>query len=227
MAWEEQLFPFIDSCSIACGGHFGDEASMAKTLKIAIWNGVNPGAHPSYPDIENFGRRSMKLSEDQFKTSLRNQLDRYFTVLDKFQIKNHHIKAHGALYNDLLMDKKLSTWFLEVVQLYNYGSIYTLFNGVLAQLAKEYKAEVVFEAFIDRNYDRTGKLVSRALSGALKQDASDVWEQLLELLEFQQVKTIEGTIIPMKANTYCIHGDHPGSVKNVCFIRKNLIEMGR
>lgn len=227
IAREEQLFPLINSCSIACGGHIGNKDTIARALELAISNEVEVGAHPSYPDPTNFGRISMKLTEAQFKSSVKNQLDLYFSVLKNFQIKNHHIKAHGALYNDLMKDAELGQWFLEVIQLYDYGMIFTPFNGVFALMAREEQLNVKHEAFIDRNYAINGMLVNRKIPGAIIVSSEAVWEQLHTIITMESVKSIDGFTIPMKADTFCIHGDHPGSLKHARFIRAKLVDLER
>lgn len=225
MPWEGKLFPYIDSCSIACGGHIGDKGTISRTLKLAVENGVRPGAHPSYPDKEHFGRISMNLSEKEFKESMKAQLEDYFEVLDSFAVENHHIKAHGALYNDLARDERLCGWFIDVIKGFEHGRIYTTFNGILAKLAQENGLAVTCEAFIDRNYNHLAQLVSREELGAIKHDSLEVWGQMLDLITHQKVKAIDGSIIPVRASTFCVHGDRPEVLENLRVIRYKLNEI--
>lgn len=205
---EIQIMDYIQACNIACGGHFGDSSSIYRTLSKAVDHELEVGAHPSYPDVENFGRVSMKLEKEVFYSSMRNQLDLYFDQLSKFNVQNNHIKAHGALYNDLCANEELCSWFLEVITPYPFKTLYTPFNGSLAVLAKELNIPVSFEAFIDRNYNQEGQLVSRSLPNAEKDSLEAVYEQLESIRLRQEVQCIEGTLIPMIADTFCIHGDH-------------------
>lgn len=217
---EAQIMKYIQACNIACGGHFGNSTSVYKTLSKAVDLGLEVGAHPSYPDFENFGRVSIKLDKVAFFSSMRQQLDLYFDQLSKLHTENNHIKAHGALYNDLCVNEELCIWFLEVTRSYPHQTLYTPFNGRLADLAKESNTPVSFEAFIDRNYNREGRLISRALPHAEKDSLDAVYDQLESIRLRQEVPCIDGTLIPMKAATFCIHGDHPLALERLQFIEE-------
>lgn len=206
---EAELFPYIYSCSVACGGHYGDRSTITKTLKEAIKNDVKVGAHPSYPDREHFGRRSLTLSKEVFQRSMQKQLEVYFECLNTLGDNNHHIKAHGALYNDLAKNPELAQWYLEVVKEYNYGALYVPYGSEVAKLAIAQGLEVQYEAFLDRNYLADGSLVPRSHPKALKQDPEAVWQQLQDFLDNGGVTTIEGTWLSLPATTFCLHGDHP------------------
>jgi len=151
---------------------------------------------------------------------MRQQLDLYFDQLSKLHTKNNHIKAHGALYNDLCVNEELCIWFLEVTKSYPHKTLYTPFNGRLADLAKESNTPVSFEAFIDRNYNREGRLISRALPHAEKDSLDAVYDQLESIRLKQEVPCTDGTFVPMKAATFCIHGDHPLALERLHFIEK-------
>jgi len=217
---EAQIMNYIQACNIACGGHFGNSTSVYQTLSKAVDLGIEVGAHPSYPDFENFGRVSINLDKEAFFSSMRQQLDLYFDQLSKLKAENNHIKAHGALYNDLCVNEELCTWFLEIIKSYPHKTLYTPFNGSLADLAKESNRPVSFEAFIDRNYNREGRLVSRALANAEKDSLVAVYDQLESIRLKQEVQCTDGTLISMKADTFCIHGDHPLALERLQFIEE-------
>ena len=113
---EHLLMPFISSCNIACGGHFGDINSIDKTIQLAIENKVKIGAHPSFPDTENFGRKLMQISDNNFKMSIQNQLDLFSERLSLYDGKLHHVKPHGALYNAIAVDEKLAKLFVKTIK---------------------------------------------------------------------------------------------------------------
>ena len=111
---EHLLMPYITSCNIACGGHFGDKNTIDETIEIATQNNVLIGAHPSFPDTENFGRKLINISDHAFKESIQNQLNLFMNRLSFFDIKLHHIKPHGALYNAIAVDEKLAILFIHL-----------------------------------------------------------------------------------------------------------------
>ena len=116
IAIEHLLMPYISSCNIACGGHFGDANSIDKTLEFVIKNDVKIGAHPSFPDTENFGRKRLYLSDEELKKSLEAQMDLFLERLHLAGGNLHHIKPHGALYNTIVIDEKLAISFVKIVK---------------------------------------------------------------------------------------------------------------
>ena len=133
---EEQLFRYISSCNIACGAHAGSLEVIDKTIELAVKNKVKIGAHPSYPDKENFGRKVMPISDEELRLSISNQIDLMQERVGKQQQQLHHIKPHGALYNELAKNEKLATLFVSILKKYdsNYF-LYVPYNSVIAKLA--------------------------------------------------------------------------------------------
>lgn len=226
MANEAELFPFIQSCSIACGGHVGSRESISETMHKAKQFGVKVGAHPSYPDPQNFGRVSLQMQKDEFQECIRNQMNLYFECLEDTELSNFHIKAHGALYNDLCKKESLCEWYLDVVNNFEFQFLYAPFNSVLAAKAIELGVNVLSEAFLDRRYTRDGYLVSRLQESAVIESAQAVWEQFELMLYQQKVQTIEGDKINLQADTYCVHGDHPNAIQILTFINQQLKARG-
>ena len=210
---EAQLFPFITSCNIACGGHAGDEQSIRKILKLAKAHNVKVGAHPSYPDKENFGRRSMELSETDLIATVFEQVGRFFSLAAEEGTPVHHIKAHGALYNDIAADATLARTYLRALEPH-LGKVvlYVPYKSAIAQEAEERKWTVHYEAFADRNYNADRSLVPRSFPEALITDPDQMSTHLLRMYEDHMIHTVDGTDVPILADTYCIHGDTPGAV---------------
>lgn len=212
---ETQLMPLIQSCNIACGGHAGNESTISELISLARMHGVKIGAHPSYPDRENFGRVSMKISKYDLSQSLEKQL-RYFIHLLGKADDLHHVKPHGALYNDCAENADLAMTFIEVLlKCCPNAILFTIPDSILGRLAREKGIKVWQEAFLDRGYTKDGKLQAREKKGAILSDIKAVYEQFDTLLHKAKVRSVDHQWIPMEADTYCLHGDHPQVVKNL------------
>lgn len=217
---EAQILPMISSCNIACGGHAGNEASMRTILRLAKTLEVKAGAHPSYPDRENFGRISMIITEDALKLSIQEQLERFYTIANEEGVTVHHIKPHGALYNDIARDESLADLFLDAAADFLTGRVlYVPFGSIIARRAREAGIAIWYEAFADRNYNKDLSLVSRKKDNALITDPERMKEHVLHIVKEGLVKTIEGDRLPLKAQTFCVHGDTP----NATLLLKQLI----
>lgn len=224
---EALLFPFISSCNIACGGHAGDEASMREAVRLAKNNRLKIGAHPSYPDRANFGRLHMEMPAGAFKTAVRGQLASLDSILLQEKAIMHHIKPHGALYNDLVADRGLAALFLEGISAYkNQCRLYVPWGSAIAAEALSQGYKIDYEAFGDRRYTADGRLVSRKLAGAVIEDPKAVLEQLLMMIREQGVKTLNGTVIPIEAHTFCIHGDTPAAFQILTYLAGELPKHG-
>ncbi|MDH3699133.1 MAG: 5-oxoprolinase subunit PxpA [Flavobacteriaceae bacterium] len=210
---ETQLLPMISSCNIACGGHAGNESSIRTILRLAKTHKVKAGAHPSYPDRVNFGRISMKISGDALKLSIQEQLERFFTIAEEEGVSVFHIKPHGALYNDIARDESLAEVFLTAsVDYLTERVLFAPFGSVIAQRAREAGITVWYEAFADRNYNKDLSLVSRKKEQALITDPEGMKEHVLRIVKEGLVETIAGDRLPIKAQTFCVHGDTPNAV---------------
>jgi UPF0271 protein len=213
-AIEEALMPYLDSCNIACGGHSGDRNTIKEVVALAQQYQVKIGAHPSYPDKENFGRKEMKLSDTELYHSLSDQIELLLDELSPTVL--HHVKPHGALYHSCANDITSASIFLEVIKvLCPKAIVVTLPNSVLEKLAHTHGIAVWREAFIDRAYLSSGQLVPRSHPKGVLQEIQALYNQFYYLVQEQKVKTLDKTWIELKANTLCIHGDHPNSVENL------------
>lgn len=213
------LMPYISSCSIACGGHAGNKATILKSIHNAQDLGVKTGAHPAYPDPENFGRISMKITPKKLQDALRSQLDLFYTLCADV----NHIKPHGALYNDMHDDYEKAAAFVEVSKEYALNpKLYCSPNSALARVAQEEGMTVVFEGFGDRAYTPTGKLVSRSHPKALVSDKDQVAKQVLSIVSDKRIITLEGQPIPLNVQTLCMHGDGKNVVENLKHLNQVL-----
>lgn len=223
VANEDLLFPFISSCNIACGGHAGDKTTMTKTVKLANENSVAIGAHPSYPDFENFGRRSMDLGADELSNSITWQFNSLYEVCMNESVHIKHIKPHGALYNDLAKKEYLADLFLEIIQDYRSKLVlFVPFGSVIEKIATQKGFQVKVEAFADRNYNEDLSLVSRTQPNALLHDPKEVLDHLMRLVKEQKVRTVTSTYEILKADTYCVHGDTPNALQILTYLTKEL-----
>tara|TARA_R110002074_G_C12557018_1_gene667238 strand:+ start:11108 stop:11851 length:744 start_codon:yes stop_codon:yes gene_type:complete len=222
---EADLFPMISSCNIACGGHAGSKESIRQSIELAIKYNVRVGAHPSYPDRENFGRVSMNISDGDLIKSISNQLKLFMTECNKLGATLHHIKPHGALYNDIAKSEHLANVFLRAISTYKDKVIlYVPYGSVIELLAKANNFSIMKEAFADRNYNNDLSLVSRKQDNALISNVKDVLEHLVLMSNENQVRTVNGEKIPIEADTFCIHGDTPSAFQILTYITVHLPE---
>lgn len=207
---EEQFIPYLSSCSIACGGHFGDEESIRKTLMIAKHFKVRVGAHPSFPDKENFGRKPMDISPDELQKSIEDQLILFRTVLDSEGMELNHIKAHGALYNLAARDELIANVFVDACSnVFRDYKLYLPYNSAVESVALERGVAFVNEAFGDRSYNVDGSLVQRSLPGSVLNKPLEIFRQIEKIALEKQTRSMDGEEIKMQGETYCIHGDNP------------------
>ncbi|WP_010231992.1 LamB/YcsF family protein, partial [Gillisia marina] len=200
--YDALLMPHISACNIACGGHAGNATTMLKTVKLAMENNVEIGAHPSYPDIENFGRRSLKISETDLKKSIQEQLFSLHEIVVNQGEKLTHFKPHGALYNDAAKDEKVAQIVLDAILESELNlALYAPENSVISKLARG-KIFVKFEAFADRNYNPDFSLVSRANSNALITKKEDVFKHLISMFSKGEIVCENGKKISSKAATF-------------------------
>ncbi|MBC9796340.1 5-oxoprolinase subunit PxpA [Sinomicrobium weinanense] len=220
---EHLLMPCISSCSIACGGHAGDEEAMRKVVNLAVEHGVKIGAHPSYPDRENFGRRSVKLERQDLIASIREQVKALEDIVIEKGTAFFHIKAHGALYNDMARDRSTAEIFLSAIEEYRESVfIYAPYNSEIESLAVSEGFRIKYEAFADRNYNDDLSLVPRSAENAVIHDKEKVLEHLLVMIKEGKVLTTTGNKITIKADTFCLHGDNAHAVEILEFLSKEF-----
>jgi len=225
---EHLLMPYITSCNIACGGHAGDVETMTTVVKLAQKHNVKIGAHPSYPDKENFGRKSIQLTKQELSNTILLQIKALEHVVHQLNLQLHHIKPHGALYNDIAKDQSLANTFLDAIKEYrNKYALYVPFGSVIAKVALQQNFNIIYEAFADRNYNDDLSLVSRKEKNAVLTDITKIIDHITLIKKEGKVKTISGKQLPLKGATFCVHSDTSNSaqiVKSIyTFFSKSLI----
>lgn len=221
---DELLMKNISACNIACGGHAGTKETMRKTVGLALENNVEMGAHPSYPDKGNFGRKSLKMSSEDLKESIVEQIQKLQEIIEAEGGKLHHIKPHGALYNDAAKDEKIAEVFVEsVLKFSNNLPVFTPENSAVSALAKS-KFPVIFEAFADRNYEDQFQLVSRQKPNAILTEREEVFDHLFRMFRDKKIRDIKGRNHVCNATTFCLHSDTPKAVDLLKYLSDKLSE---
>ncbi len=222
MGLDEAVMPFIDQANVACGFHGGDPVVISRTLALAVEHGVVVGAHPSYPDLVGFGRRSMKMSEQELRATLQYQIAALDGMAAIAGAQMAYVKPHGALYNDMMADADILRTVMDSIARYHRPVALMLQATGLAQAHREQAQKrgltLYFEAFADRRYDGDGKLLSRAREGAVL-DKEAMLVQVRQLVEQGTVTTIDGESLPLAVDTLCVHGDNPEGVRAIADIR--------
>ena len=220
---EHLIMPLITSCNISCGAHAGSQEDIDKVIGLAIKNNVKIGAHPSFPDRENFGRKEMDLSHLELQNSLEKQLLFFKERADLQNTPIHHVKPHGALYNLIAVNSEVATVIVKAIKtVFTDINIYVPYNSEIEKVAKNNGLNVTYEVFADRNYNNDLTLVSRSLPCAIIQDKKQVLEHVKMMAYQSEVKTIQGSVKFIKAQTFCIHGDHKNSVEILEFLHQYL-----
>lgn len=217
---ESLIIPWIDLASVACGGHCGDQHSIQETLTLVKIFGKKAGAHPSYPDWENFGRSTMDIKPEVLIQSLREQLGLFLDVAEKEKIGMDHIKFHGALYNDSAEKRELAYLLVNFIK--NEFPSIPLFlppHSEIEKAAKKVEIPFKLEVFGDRAYRNNYKLLSRRDKDSLFTQKKQVIFHLKSIIELNQIQTTAGELLPIQADTICIHGDNPGIGEFLPFIR--------
>ncbi|GAB2837890.1 5-oxoprolinase subunit PxpA [Ferruginibacter profundus] len=222
---EAALMPYINSANIACGYHAGDVATMHKVITLCLQHHVHIGAHPSFPDRENFGRTPMQLPNEKIYTIISEQLMAINNVAKKCGAKLHHVKPHGALYNMAAKHVALAKTIAQAVKDFDASLVfYGLSGSVMVDEAGKLGLQTAAEVFADRTYQSDGSLTPRHLSNALLQDKAAVVQQVLQLVHQHKVQAVTGEEIFVKAGTICIHGDGAHAVEFAKAIHQKLNE---
>ncbi|WP_421134496.1 5-oxoprolinase subunit PxpA [Alteromonas sp. A079] len=226
MPLDSQIMTVIDQANIACGFHAGDPSAMKEALSLAAEHSVAVGAHPSYPDLQGFGRRSMKMAKQELTACIQYQVSALQGLADIIGTHVSYVKPHGALYNDMMQD----TGILETV-MESVAAMSSETHSLVVQahpdsekvrtLAKQYGISLLFEAFSDRRYTDEGYLQSRAIAGAVL-SKEQAFEQCERLINEGVVITTSGTPLTLNADTLCVHGDTAGAVDIALLIKALL-----
>lgn len=229
MGRDDQVMPFIDQANIACGFHAGDPQVMFNTVRLALQHGVALGAHPAYPDLQGFGRRSMVCSAHEIHTMVLYQVGALAQIAASQGGQLSYVKPHGALYNDMMRDEGILRAILKALaqspQTLALMAMTTTDNQRLKQVCAEYGVALLLEAFADRAYDSAGYLVPRSQPGAVHHDAGVIVQQALAFAHGHSIQSAEGKALQLEADTLCVHGDNPESVAAVRAIRDAFMEL--
>lgn len=210
---DDSILELVSSASIACGGHAGDVEVMQRTVDSAASRGVAIGAHPSYPDRENFGRREMEISEEELGAQLVSQIDALADCCARAGVKLRYVKPHGALYNVGARDATVARVIAEAVRSVDPSLVLLgLARSTLIYEGEHAGLTVASEAFADRAYLPNGTLLPRDRAGAVLHDDHLVADRALTIARDNYVWTVDGVRLQVKADSLCIHGDNPAAL---------------
>ncbi|KRT13863.1 lactam utilization protein LamB [Pedobacter ginsenosidimutans] len=224
---DEKLMDYISSANIACGFHAGDPAVMQQTVALAVKKGVVIGAHPGLHDLQGFGRREMKISPNEAYQLTLYQIGALSGFVKAAGSKLHHVKAHGALYNMAAKDTALAKAIVQAVYDFDPGLIlYALAGSNMIDEAEKKGIVTASEVFADRSYQDDGLLTPRSTENALITNEEDAINQVLGFALNQEVNSINGNRIAVKAETVCLHGDGEHAVAFAKLIAERLQKEG-
>lgn len=223
---DEQVMPHITSANVACGLHGGDPSVMIATVKLAKKWGVSVGAHPSFPDLQGFGRRPMKMSAEEIRGYVLYQIGALWAIAKAEGVKLVHVKPHGALYNVASMDKSVAYPIVSAIAGFSKElRLYCLPGSELEAAGHEFGLNVIAEGFVDRAYEPNGSLVDRNLPGSVASDAAQAVKQAL-LLASGEIVCRDGSLLKLSVGTLCIHGDTAGAPEIAREVNASLREAG-
>ncbi|MDN0082106.1 5-oxoprolinase subunit PxpA [Crenobacter sp. SG2305] len=222
---DEEILDYVSSANIACGWHAGDADTMRQCVLWALARGVAIGAHPSYPDRQYFGRTEMTIAPDAVYAGVLYQIGALQAIARGEGAKLHHVKPHGALYNQAACDDALAAAIVSAVRVADPTlSVVGLAGGALVRTARAAGLKALDEAFADRRYRADGTLVPRNTAGALIDDEAQALAQVLQIVRDGTLATLDGASLAIHADTICLHGD---SEHAVAFARLIRLELGR
>ena len=212
MSLDELIMPYIDMANLACGFHAGDPVTMHRSIKEAKANGVSIGAHPSYPDLEGFGRREMDCSVEEIISFIIYQSGALNALCQSHGVKINYIKPHGALYNTMMKDMEVFKAIAKAVSKYDKDIklmiLSNAHNDKYATISDKYGISLLYEVFADRAYQDDGSLVPRSQRGAVLSSKEEVVQRAKLLQKEGCIKTINGEKLSLQADTLCVHGDN-------------------
>jgi 5-oxoprolinase (ATP-hydrolysing) subunit A len=224
---DEELFELISSANIATGFHAGDSDTMHAAVSAAKKHGVAVGAHPSFFDRENFGRKELKISNPEVFDAVVYQLGVFQAIASAVDVRPNHVKPHGALYNMAVRDQDLADAIARAIESVDPKLIlFAPDKSELARAGETHGLQIAREIFADRNYLNDGWLVPRTRPDALLRDPNEAAERVLRMLREGKVRSVEGRDVEVRGETICIHGDTPGAVEFARKLRLHLENEG-
>lgn len=225
MPTDASIMPYISSANIACGYHAGDKDTMEQTVTLALQHQVAIGAHPGFDDKENFGRTEQQLPDNQIYDLITAQIHSLQTICRSLGATLQHVKPHGALYNMAARDQHLSTIIAQAIRDTNPAlCLFGLSNSWLIKAAAEMGLKTASEVFADRTYQDDGSLTPRSKPNALIESEAAALAQVLQMVTKQEVTTVNGKVVPLRAETICLHGDGAHAVTFVKAVHQSLRE---
>ena len=219
------LLSIVNSANVACGYHAGDEATMKKTVEISKKNGVSIGAHPSFKDRENFGRKRLNLTTQEINRLIVDQINILSQIAEKNSMKVTHVKPHGALNNMACENFELANIIAKSIMHSNKDLIFLVPTGSeMEKAGKKLKMKVAAEIFADRNYEDDGNLVSRSKPNALITDPEVAKNHVVKMVKNQALNCFSGKQIPCDIDSVCVHGDGKSAVNTAKEIKDGLIK---
>ena len=221
------LLEIVNSANIACGYHAGDKPTMEKTIEISKKNNVSIGAHPSFKDLENFGRKRLNLPSAEIEKLVIDQINILSNIANNKGMKVTHVKPHGALNNMACEDFELANTIAKSIIQTNKELIFLVPAGSeMEKAGKKLKMKVASEIFADRNYEDDGNLVSRSKSNALITDPEIAKKHVIKMVQNQSINCFSGKQIKCEIDSICVHGDGKSAVNTAKMIKRGLIESG-
>jgi UPF0271 protein len=228
LGYDDEIMPYISSANIACGYHVGSPLTMARTVRMAKEAGVVIGAHPSYPDLEGFGRREMNLAPEEVEAMVLYQIGALAAICRAEGVELNHVKPHGALYNQAARDIHLAEAIARAVKRFSHSLVLVgLAGSKLIEAGLDAGLVIAREAFPDRAYMPDGSLMPRSLPGAVLEDPQQVMLNALQLAQDGiRVEKTDGGIEHYLVDTLCLHGDNPAAVENARLVSQVLRDAG-
>lgn len=222
MGNDSAVMPHIDMANIACGFHASDPLIMNDTIRLALAHDVKIGAHPSYPDLQGFGRRSISMAPEEISAMLIYQIGALKALCESHNTELTYVKPHGALYNDMQVDVAVFEAVVDAVSSFSLPlmTLAITDNQTLLDIADKYSVPLLFEAFADRRYQANGLLAPRSMPDSVISNRDDLLSQVQQIVRYKKVRTIDGFLIPLEADTICVHGDNEESIKLIQDIRR-------
>lgn len=226
-AFDQPLLRIVSSASISCGAHAGSEQDIRSAVRAAVSRGVVIGAHPSYPDREHWGRRSLALSATELHASVQQQIRWLSALVNEEGGQVHYIKAHGALYNDAARDQELAQRLVQCVSAIDPSlTLFALAGSQLLEAGRQAGLRMAAEAFVDRRYHSDASLVPRTDARALIEDVDEALQQALCLIHGTTLQAVDGSPLHIQADTLCIHGDTAQALQFATQLQQRLQQQG-
>lgn len=223
---DDEVLPSITSANVACGFHGGDPRVIEHTVTEARRLGVAVGAHPGFPDLVGFGRRNLAVTPQEARTDVLYQIGAVYAFARAAGLPLQHVKPHGQMNNLSVKDRALADAIVAGIHDFDPDLIVVAYGGELIRAAEARNMRIAYEVFADRAYMPDGTLVSRQRPDAIIHGVDRVVARALEMVQAQQVTAVTGGVVPLRADTICVHGDTPGAAEIARALRQGLEEAG-